>query len=485
MTNYNPTVLPAYKPTYGMNGGITGYGNVDPVTGIPVGNNRYSGAGGASTSVPRYGANGVILDSVTGQPYTGSYNGTHVKNGVQLQLDPVTGTYDTADNIAQRNAKVQNNPAQRYQAVNIDKNPDIESATTDLVKQFQDTAASSLKDFKDYLGNFKSDVTSARDAGKVATDPSQTIAALTSANTNYQGQLGDANNRYQTALNTGQTAENNIVTQAQNELPAYDTAAQNVADQEQKALVGQLSRYKLSSGTPTSGGSDEQQALLQGVQNIQLPTQLAKIQRQYDVYGNYALPVTRDITGRDVTYAGNFLPSVAGAGYSANTGTANNIQNLKMQVANMSFDDATRYMQSLGIPWAVQSQILQGNVSALGGLNTLESGSRYQGLQDKLGVNVSQPQGYSFNAPPMPTYSASYPNGGRYGGGQTQTATNGGTPASSPNPSNPAAYDPSQFLSLMGGVGMPGFPNPNNQLSPAGGGDFYDSSASSNGNYFA
>lgn len=469
-------LITTQSPRYGNTGLITGYDTIDPLTGSAP-NSRYTTA----SDRPMYGPNGTIIDSASGQPYTGTYNGAHVKNGVQLQLNPSTGQYDTADNIAQSNAAKVNDPASRYQSVNIDKNPDIESATSDLVKQFKTTADGALKDFSDYLGNFQSDVSSARNAGKVATDPTQTIASLTTANQNFQGNLNDANNRYQTALQTGQDTENNIVSQAQNNLGQFDTAAQNVADHEQQALQAQLSRYKLSSGTPTSMGSDEQKILAQGVQNIQLPTQLAKIQQSYNVLGQYALPVARDVTGQNVQYAGSFLPNIAGSSFGANTSTANNIQNVKMQVANMSFDDATKYMQSLGIPWAVQSQILQGNVSALGGLNNLESGSRYQGLQDTLGVNVTQPQGYSFAGGMPPTYNTSYPNVGRYSGGngQTSTASTGAVPAASPNPGTVDPYG------LISGLGLPGFGNFGTQNNQSA--DYYDNPnpVGNPGSYFA
>jgi hypothetical protein len=455
-----------------------------PTTGsASVNPNRYQipGAAQGTPGRPTYGPNGVIIDSSTGQPFTGVYNNTHVKNGVQLQLNPVTGQFDTPENIAQSNAQIANDPSKRYAPISIPKNPDISDATSKLIDNFKTTADQSLKDFSDYLTNFKSDTAAAREAGKASTDVGPTISNLQNYRTQYNGGLDDATNRYRSALDAGQASENNIVNQAQGDLGLYDKAAQDVADRQQQAVMQQLSRYKLSTGTPTSLGSDEIKMLAQGVQDVQLPTQFAKAQQRYNVLGQYALPVARDIIGQNTNFAGSFLPAVAGSRFSANTGIENNIQNLKTQVANMSFDDATRYMQSLGIPWALQSQILSGDISNLGGLNALESGSRYQGLQDKLGVNVTQPQGYSFSAGVPPVYDTSYPSSNRYSiaPGVTSTAsTTGGAQPTPPGPqSNPLAY--------LSNIGLPGFPN-TRQMYPASN-DFVDDPRSMTGdrNYFA
>lgn len=477
MPAYPAAAIVTQTPRYNVNGLVTDYGNIHPLTGSPVG--RYEMPSQPNgTAKPIWGPNGVLIDSITGQPFTGTYNNTHIKNGVQLQLNPVTGEYGTPDSIAQSNAKIANDPNARYAAVNIPKNPDISDATSKLVSDFKQTADASLKDFSDYLSNFKGDVSAARDAGKAATDIGPTVSNLRQYQTNYGNSLDSATNQYRNALDAGQAQEQGIVKQAQDMLPQYDQAAQNVADRQQQAVMQQLSRYKLSSGTPTGLGSDELKILAQGVQDVQLPTQLAKINQGYNVLDRYALPVSRDITGQNAAYAGSFLPSVAGSRFGADTGTESTIQNLKTQVANMSFDDATRYMQSLGIPWALQSQILGGNVQNLSGLNALESGSRYQGLQDKLGVNVQQPQNFSFQAPTPPVYNNGYPSINRYSiaPGSTSTATTGGVPPVAAN----SNFDPAAYL---GSLGLPGFPGRNlDQNIGQSGGSFYDDPAAISGN---
>jgi hypothetical protein len=85
----------------------------------------------------------------------------------------------------------------------------------------------------------------------------------------------------------------------------------------------------------------------------------------------------------------------------------------------------------MGIPDTMIQQVLggnqslqQGNISQLGGLNSLYGGTQYQGLQDTMGANLSQPTATMFS----PGGAGAYPGGAggsRYGGLYPNTAGTG------------------------------------------------------------
>lgn len=363
--------------------------------------------GAAATDYPVYDiSTGKNVSVKTGKPWVGPFPVGWVDayskaagggRGVQVPFAPA-GTEINP-----------NDPSQRYRAANIVKQPDVAGAQSELMKTFQDTAQQSLKGFSDYLKTFQTDLSNARGATAAATNITPTVNALTQAQAGYASDLSGANTAYQQALAESAARQRGVVGEAQGLLPMYDTAAKNAEDAQLAALQRQLSQYKITTGTPTSLGGDEERMLLQGVQNIMLPIEQAKINQRYSILSGMALPVESNIGGANINYAGSFLPGIAGSKYGSARDLATTIQNLKTQVANMSTQQAIAFMQAQGIPAQIMQQVLSGQISELGGLSNLESLSNYQGLQDILGAYPSQPVGYNVSTPGYPMTGPRYP----------------------------------------------------------------------------
>lgn len=398
-----------------------------------------------------------LASVLTGEPWTGKdpWTGKYYKNGLE-STEPVKipGTDTVID---------PNDPSQRYRAVDIMKSPEIATATGDLLASFKQNADAALKGFDDYFTTFKDQMGSALQKSNAATDIAPFEAATRGLQTRYSNDLNDISSRVEGTLNDAASRERGVLSRAEGLLPEYDLASQNVADRQMGALQQNLSRYKLSTGTPTSMGSDESRILARGASDIQLPVELSRIGRKYDLLNNMALPIERDVTGRNLNYFQNFQPMVSGQQYTSGTATEGAIQQLKMAVSTMSFDNALRYMQSLGVPAQIQQQILSGQIGQLGGLSQLEEGSRYRGLQDVLGVNVSQPVGYPMGMPPMPSYQPPSP---ATPARQNTVATPAAKPPIAgvePNASGVPGYIVDAWNKIMGG----GVPEPSRYPTPS------------------
>jgi len=427
--------MPNYSSGFGGNyPGSSGY-NTD---GTPIIGTRYAAV---TPSDPNdfltMDATGLVTSKRTGKPFTGKsqQNGLTYKNGRQDLSTPigvsVPGTNQTID---------PNNPTQRYKPVDIVKDPAIASGTADLLDTFKKSAADSLKGFDDYLATFKAGTADAMAKTKAATDIGPLTDNLRGQQTQYAGALNKSAAEI-AALNANDAAaQRGIVAQAQATLPEIDAGYQDALNRDLASVQGNVSRYKTTSGTPSSLGSSEMRIQDNANQNLLVPFELAKSQRKLDILQNLALPVQRDITGRETSRITQFDPQVAAQQFQSGTATESQIQGLKTQVAGMSWDSATRYMQSLGVPAAIQQQILSGQIQTLGGISQLNAGSRYQGLQDVLGANLSQPVGYSIAQPALPapnryssvTGTPLAPNAPVQVGG-TVTGNNGTLPPSDPN----------------------------------------------------
>src|SRR6266436_4550247 len=153
----------ATDPTYGPSGGARGGLYPGDAARLAMGVTPLSP--GAQTLIgdePVWDSvNAIWINPRTKKPYSGKRkDGTYIANGIsQGRNNPA--------NYPQQNIDP-NNPQQRYQPVEIPKSPDISSATKDLVQQFKDTAAQSLKGFDEHLKAFTSGVTNANKATQAA-----------------------------------------------------------------------------------------------------------------------------------------------------------------------------------------------------------------------------------------------------------------------------------------------------------------------------
>jgi len=395
---------------------------------MPLNNLNYPGSSGFSTRMPQGGdwtaANTPdpsneypIFDPVTGKVktkagglFTGTYNGYQYTNG-QVTGQQVPFTQNTFVNP--------NDPTQRYKGENIPKGSPVAGAAANLESSFEQGMGTGLQDFGTYLNQAKSAAETAIGASKAAGDISGTTGALQGAQARYSAALSSADQRYQDQLLANAAAERGVVGQMQSDLPLYDQAQNNLENIALSNALGDVNRYaagKNTGGANLGLGTDIANLATRNALTAAEPFELAKINQRYNILGNYALPVAQDIGRQGITYAGQFLPSIAGADFSSTQGTAQAIQSLKQAAAANDWNTVQQIMNLPGGLAAVRNAIYSGDTQLLSMFNQLYGQTNYQGLQDLLGSPVSQPAGYNMTLPGYP------------GSGRMPTA---GVPASS------------------------------------------------------
>lgn len=352
---------------------------------------------GYGTRKPVFNANlGMYVDSVNGAPYSGKdpTSGQQYVNGQPTGVPVPYGGGETIN---------PNDPTQRYRATSIEKNPQVSAAAQTLADTLTKAATQSLQSFDEYKKNFTNSINRAQGLSNAATDIAPVSANLRGLQSRYSAALDDASSRYNDVVSNTAAAEKAIVQQGYDYLPLYDKAARDAANEELGLLQRNIGRYKSASGTPMGLGSSEQQMLLGGARQILVPMEQAKVQQRYNILNQLALPTTLDIANRQTTKVGTFDPMVAAAQFQSGTATEQTIQQLATVASQMAYQDAIRYMQSLGVPEQLQQQIMAGNIQNAGALNSVFAGSRYQGLQDILGANITPSQNYAFRSDGYPS----------------------------------------------------------------------------------
>ena len=365
----------------------------------------------------------MVVSRKTGKPWNGKEprSGKMFKQGIEVpDVQAEAGV-----KVPYSNEVINpNDPTQRYKPVDIVKSPDISAATSDLLETFKKSANDSLKDFSQYLQEFKANTGAALDASKAAVAGiPPTINTLNANQGKYNADLAaslaahdaalEKSKAEYEALNAANAAtQRGIVEKGYNELPSYDKAGNAIAERQMQEVLKNVSRYKLGTGTPTSLGGDESRILAQGAADVMLPLKQSQIARRYDLFGNEA-NVERGLYGNEQNRVATFNPYVAAQEFAAQQGTAQQqfqsgqataqtIQALRERVAGLTYQQALQFFNLIGVPEQIRAQVLGEQINNLGKLAQLEDQSRYRSLQDKLGANLSQPQYFGFSAPGFP-----------------------------------------------------------------------------------
>lgn len=341
-----------------------------------------------------------VVSLKTGQPYNG--------------VDPRTGnTY--SGGILQAAAGAANaptgDPTKDYQAVQIEKSPEIASATQGLLAEFKKNAESSLANFNDYLKSYQTDIDAARQKSLAATDTSGTEAALGAAKQQYTAGLAASDEAYRRAMADTAARERAVVTGAVDDLTGYDDAVNRMQQIALNQVPAYMSRFKLRTGTPTSLGSADVAEMTRQLTNAAAPFELAKINQRYAIRSGMELPVEQQLGNMGITYAGSYLPSIAGANYGADVNIAQYIQGLRQSVAGMSFQDANAYLTAAGVPDSIKQSIFGGYTQNLGAIAGLMPSAYYQGLNYVPGAQLSQPAYYNMGTGGYPTGLSTLPSG--------------------------------------------------------------------------
>jgi len=437
-----------------------------------------AGGGGLDTSndwqdFPVWDATtGRVHSRKTGQLYTGSWGGKQYANGME---SAVTVPYSGGKSINP------NDPSQRYFATNIPKGSPAAVPAANLQASFDAGTAEGLKDFSSYLSTAKGQVPGAIAASARATDIAPTVSALTGAQTRYSGDLAASNQRYQQQLAANAAAEGGVVSQANADLGLYDTALSRAEMLAQQAAGGVVSRYgrgkNIQAGGAVMGlGTDIGALALSKSYEASLPYEMAKVNQRYSNLSNFNLPVARDIGQQGLSYASSYLPGIASAEFSSSQGTTRSIQTLKEAAAAQDWQAVQQIMNLPGAAAAIRNAIYGGDLQLLSAFNQLYSQTNYQGLQDIMGTNLSQPQGFNQGNPALPGPGSSPSGQPRYPMGNPQTPGAGGAPVSRyPSQPYPGSNDPTLQWPYVNPDGSPrnyspsGNANPNMQFDPATG----------------
>jgi hypothetical protein len=368
---------------------------------------------------------GKIHSGKTGQLFSGSWNGKQYVNGME---SAVTVPYSGGKSINP------NDPTQRYTATNIPKGSPVASPAATLQTSFTAGEDAGLKDFGSYLSAAKGQAGKAIASSARATDIAPTVAALTGAQTRYSGDLAASNQRYQQQLAANAAAEGGVVSQANADLGLYDTALNRAEALAQQAAGGVVSRYgrdqNIRAGGAVMGlGTDIGSLALSKSYEASLPYEMAKVNRRYGNLSEFNLPVARDIGAQGTAYAASYLPAVAAAEFGSSQGTTRSIQTLKEAAAAQDWQAVQQIMNLPGAAAAIRNAIYGGDLQLLSAFNQLYGQTNYQGLQDIMGTNLSQPVGYNMGNPGLPSP-------GSTPGGQTRYPMNP-TPAATPLPRYP------------------------------------------------
>ena len=380
-------------PTTGWTGSTFRWDSTGGVSG-DVGSNTASVGWQDPTQsdVPVFDVSTGKMKKRNGSLFSGNLNGYTYANGVL-----------SGQQVPFSNKSINPNDAnQRYQGVNIPKGSPVAGGSADLAQSFQSGQDQGLKDFGTYLSQAKGVAGTAIDASKAAGDVSQTTQALQGAQKRYDLNLADSNARYQQQLQQNAAAETGVVNQATQDLGLYDTALTNAEGLAQQQAENAVTRYgmgKNAGGANMGLGTDVARLALQKSYEASQPYELAKVNQRYSNLSNYALPVARDIGQQGIAYAGSYLPGISAASFSSTQGTAQAIQSLKQAAAAQDWSTVQQILQLPGGEAAVRNAIYGGDVQILSALNALYGQTNYQGLQDLMGTNVSQPVGFN-NATP-------------------------------------------------------------------------------------
>lgn len=351
---------------------------------------------------PDYGVwrGGRVVSILTGNPWEGiePRTGNYYRGGQQ--------TAEAANIPYGSNTPINpNDVAARYKPVEVIKSPNVAAGAEDLYKTFTTNANNALKGFDEHLTDYTATNQAALKQANAATDIGPTVAGLTAAQRRYADQLNTNTVNYGNLNADAAARERAIIASEQQGLGQFNTVSNESRDLANQYAAGTVNRFGMTNygggGSAPGLSSDLINMSLQKSYEASLPYELAKVNKQYDVWG-HALNTEGRIAEREGQRIGSYNPMAYGAEYGSATDLAKTIQQLKAQTAGLSFDAASRYLASLGVPDQIRQQILQGQIGALGGIGQLEEQSRYRSLQDILGARLDQPQYFSQATGPLP-----------------------------------------------------------------------------------
>lgn len=394
-----------WGPGSGASGYFTG---ADTLTSSPFDNSywssissKYGNTQSNQGNVAHIGPDGLAYTAGSTTRYTGKdpLTGKYFENGVEKSLVP--GTADTYINP--------NDPNARYAPASIAKNPALNAVTDAQTAQLAKNVTGNIKSWNDLLPDYNA-------AGAASIASSKTAADTSGA----QNTLQTVQNRFSTGLDTAQddyaaldaanaAKQRDIVGRRYADEAAYNDLQNQSRDVAQAGVMRMTNKNgALRGGVPF--GTDAQAAFARQSYGASLPYQLAKENYHQQNLANES-GVETALTADGARRIG-FNVAAQGQQYQSAQGTAQAIQALKVASASQDQETVKRILQNPQLLQEAVRQSTQGDAQ-LGLLISQAIGANnYQALQDKLGMQVSQPAYFTSPTGGYPAATSPVNNGG-------------------------------------------------------------------------
>lgn len=363
--------------------GTSGQSNIDLARKIRFGN-ASSDYSVFNTATQKYES------AKTGQPWHGPVVGGFAING-KFSTTPGPGMTDP------------NAPKPvTFDVTKTVKQPEIATATGNLLQSQQQQASQTGTSFNDFLKQAREINAQSRDQltkDQAAFDTSKISAALPANDAAYKAAqdkiTGDIAARNKTFADTTQSTLDRLT--AENK--AYESAAQAVADRAVANANKRNSLFQIAGGTPTSGSGAFSNRAIKAYADINTPLQRELSDRRYSQIANIERPYQNQLYGNDLALFGR--ESGLASDYAGrNENTAKFLQNLQMQVAGMSRAQAQNYLTNLGMPLEIGQKIIAGDISNLAGIQRLDELANYYTVQTPFDASrLPQVQSFPISYP--------------------------------------------------------------------------------------
>lgn len=282
------------------------------------------------------------------------------------------------------------------------KQPEIATATAGTLANQQKVATQTATGFQDFLNqareiNAQNKTQLAKD--QAAFDTSKIESQLPAINADYRaGQEGVTSDIVTRNKDYAQQTQD-LLNRLSDANKTYAANAQAVADQAYQKAMKRNSLYQLASGTPTSASGAATNRAIKAYADINTPLQRELADRAYSQLVNVERPFQRELYGNDMgvyNRESGLLSDFA----NRDEATAKYLQNLKMQVAGMSRQQAMSYLNSLGVPLELGQRLISGDIANLSNLQRLDEASNYYTVQTPFDPS---------RLPPVQSFPLSYP----------------------------------------------------------------------------
>lgn len=380
-------------------------------------------------------------------------------SGSSESSTPQTGFANTGSATA--GAAGSKDPNTQFNLLHQTKSPAIADAASGLMTNIKTATDQEAKSFTDYLNEAKQQAAQNKqqvqqDTATFNTAPTDLDARLTALEKQLATQLGGTNQQIQDANKQYADQQGQIISQLGTEDQNYADAVNNIAAQAVSSATAQNKLYQAASGTPTSDSGDMRNRAISAYLAAYLPAAKNIADMRIGQLTNFVSPIYGQERGNTVAQLQGFQAPMYTQLAQMGMSDAQIVTQLKSALAGRSLQESAQYLQQLGVPFALQQQILGGDLSNLGALSNIDLANTFYGLsspyeapsyfQPAYGSAIPPyPRARPYTPPtvPSPVTTGPTPLAGTVNPAQQPTTTLGALPGLPTNPNSwtPADYD--------------------------------------------